>query len=149
MEIELDDELRAAERRDLPRRLDPGEGFVPRLGGELALLDQAPEPLADRGDPARQGIGNDVDQDHLIAALRRHLGDAMAHGSRAHHADRLNLAHSYSYLSTPLPHRAATGVSSVRDRGAGVKTEGLTPIRIPLIVEVLAPLQKRPYAPNA
>src|SRR6185295_17624129 len=78
---------------------EPAQGLIALLGRELPLADQALEALADLRPAALQRLRHGVDQDHLVAALGRHLGDAMPHGARADHADCLDGLH----LRRPLP----------------------------------------------
>ncbi len=126
---------------EIARRPQPRQRLVARLGGELALLDQTPQPLGDLGHAPAQRLRRGVGKHHLVAALRRDLGDAMPHGAGAHHADGgdLNVCRSFRSrrnrggcrrisLGGALRHRVALArlsprgwLTSLRDRAATVK----------------------------
>src|SRR5882724_2921006 len=123
----LDHQLRLGQGLNLPRRLHSGEGGIAGRGVELALLDQPPEALADLGHAARQGVRDHVDQHHVIASLRRHLGDAVPHRPRSHHSDCPDLGQVYTPLyltSYTSPHPRRRGSLSLRDRGGGGQGAG-------------------------
>jgi hypothetical protein len=87
----------------LDNRLDhqPGGGKVGQAvhGGQpierrvalrrrpFAFVDQPVQRLGDGGDGGRRRAGAGVDQPHRMTGLRRDLGDALAHGAAADHAD--------------------------------------------------------------
>ncbi len=61
------------------------------LLGALALLDRARQLLLDLADALRERRLVHLAQHHLVAGLRGHLGDAVAHQPRSEHAHLLDL----------------------------------------------------------
>ena len=75
----------------------------------LALLDRARELLLDLADALLQGRVVDLAQHDLVAGLRRHLRDPVAHQPGSEHAHLLDLLlrHTSSVFALRLPVPAA------------------------------------------
>ena len=101
----LDHQLRLGQRRDLAHRPDPRQRGVGVGLADLFLLDRARQQLGDIRLALFRARQVDVGQDHVIARLRRHLGDADAHLSRADHACGANIRHAchLPIESSPVP----------------------------------------------
>ena len=81
----------SARSRVVGRPLDARAHRVGVLLDGLALLDGARELLLDLADPLRQSRVVDLAQHDLVAGLRGHLRDAVAHQSGSEHAHLLDL----------------------------------------------------------
>src|ERR1019366_1664208 len=96
-----------------------------RLGlVHLALLRRPRQLLLDLGDALLQSRLVELPQHHLIAGLGRHLGDAVAHQSRAQHSHLLDLLRhwtprlifAWEATAARLPHNGPMSPASQPDR---------------------------------
>jgi hypothetical protein len=89
----LDDVIGVGERRDIGRCVEAAERGVAVLGRQLALFDELVQALRDRPAGTIERRRHGIDELYVEPGLREHLGDAVAHGSGADHADSFDLRH--------------------------------------------------------
>ena len=83
---------------------------------QLALLHRAAELLLDLADALVERRLVDLAQHHVVAGLRRHLGDAVAHQARSQHSNLLDLHYRPSDPSFRAPGAYMSLVRSRRPR---------------------------------
>ena len=87
----FDHEVGGAQVGQLQRGLDAPQGGGLVLCADLAAADLAFHVLVDQGHRLVQRVLRDIGHQHVIAGQRTDMGDAIAHLTRAHDADRLNV----------------------------------------------------------
>jgi hypothetical protein len=87
----LDHEVAVGQVAVVERAGDPAADGVGVALLELALLDRAPELLLDLAEALVELVLGELTHHHVVAGLRRHLRDPVAHQPTAEHPDPLDL----------------------------------------------------------
>ena len=91
----LDDEVARRQPHPIHSRGDPRNRRIARLGSDFLFRDLALQVLADGlHAPIKEAL-IDIHQHHVVARLREHMGNAIAHGARA------NDSHIFDFHNVP------------------------------------------------